>query len=343
MTKCTFCNHRLRDLQDPACASLCPTGALKFGDLDKTIGVTAVAGFPKTEIEPLIRFIPLRRQASPPEQSAFASIDPATIPLGKRKDSGGTGTPLRSEWPLAIFTLLAAVLVAAFTSCLVSDLSIDALGFAGVALAGLGLSTFHLGRRSRAWRAVINVRKSWLSREIFGYLLFVVLSVVALLNAPVAGVFGWAVAVIGFGALHSIDRVYDVTTKEIPTSLHSAGCVLTGMFLTMVFSGYRVASALLGLIKFALYILRKIRGCSNDRLKIPLAVLRIGIGLIAPAAIWIFQDSGAHALVVGFVFVGEIVDRLEYYREMGLISPQTQIDADFEELLTAQRRDAPAI
>lgn len=32
--KCTFCIHRVKKGLDPACATVCPTGALTFGDLD---------------------------------------------------------------------------------------------------------------------------------------------------------------------------------------------------------------------------------------------------------------------------------------------------------------------
>jgi Fe-S-cluster-containing dehydrogenase component len=32
--KCTFCIHRVKKGQDPACVSVCPTNCMYFGDLD---------------------------------------------------------------------------------------------------------------------------------------------------------------------------------------------------------------------------------------------------------------------------------------------------------------------
>ena len=32
--KCTFCDHRVKNGQDPACVSVCPTNCMYFGDID---------------------------------------------------------------------------------------------------------------------------------------------------------------------------------------------------------------------------------------------------------------------------------------------------------------------
>jgi Fe-S-cluster-containing dehydrogenase component len=32
--KCTFCDHRVKEGEDPACVSVCPTRCMSFGDLD---------------------------------------------------------------------------------------------------------------------------------------------------------------------------------------------------------------------------------------------------------------------------------------------------------------------
>ena len=43
--KCTFCAHRLKEGKEPACAAVCPTKAIFFGDLDN----------PKSKLNDLLR------------------------------------------------------------------------------------------------------------------------------------------------------------------------------------------------------------------------------------------------------------------------------------------------
>lgn len=94
------------------------------------------------------------------------------------------------------------------------------LPFLTMAFAGMGLSSLHLGRKLRAWRAVLNFRRSWLSREIVFYSAFVGLAGLSLLF-PTARWLTGAAMITGFAALVAIDRVYDLVLRHEPYRLHS--------------------------------------------------------------------------------------------------------------------------
>jgi anaerobic dimethyl sulfoxide reductase subunit B len=60
MMKCTMCSDRIADTLEPACATLCPTGALKWGDWDtlKNAGTDRVTGYASPELtRPRMRFV----------------------------------------------------------------------------------------------------------------------------------------------------------------------------------------------------------------------------------------------------------------------------------------------
>ena len=90
----------------------------------------------------------------------------------ERQVDADAGISLCSEWSLMAFTLLAAVLVAVVTTLAMAETRppalawIDAPLFAAAAAVSMGLASAHLGRKTRAWRAILNLRRSWLSREI---------------------------------------------------------------------------------------------------------------------------------------------------------------------------------
>src|SRR5262249_40111226 len=61
--------------------------------------------------------------------------------------------------------------------------SLNAAFALALGLAALGASVFHLGQPRRAWRALVGLRTSWLSREIAGFSLFALLAALSCFRA----------------------------------------------------------------------------------------------------------------------------------------------------------------
>ena len=352
MTKCTFCNHRLSQGQTPACASLCPTGALTVAEVPARELHQPVAGFPQTELKPAIRIIPPRGDFVPMAGTAA----PLTLPDDGSSLESSMPTSkitLRKEWPLAIFTLVAAVLfgiVAAGTmgathgaavplpATLPWPVSVAAVLFALLAGAGMLLGSAHLGRKERAWRIILNVRRSPLSREIVAFSAFVAAGLGYLVLAPGNEWIGLLASATGALALFAVEDVYRFAVRAVPGVPHSASVVLTGPLLaaamTMAY-GPRdrlLAGVALGLgaIKLILYLQRhaRLRAQGRDRavvtrLRLPLllvGLLILGAGLPG----WIGLAA---------ILLGELIDRCELYTELHITTPRRQMVTDLDRML----------
>lgn len=81
--------------------------------------------------------------------------------------------------------------------------ALGALVAAALAAAGLVASFFHLGRPERAWRAAMQWRTSWLSREVIVLPSFIVLTL-ALAGAHAAGRADWALLLGALAALAAL-------------------------------------------------------------------------------------------------------------------------------------------
>ena len=106
--------------------------------------------------------------------------------------------------------------------------------------AGLALSTLHLGRKDRAWRAALNGRCSWLSREVLAVPLFLALSA-AFLLAPAQGSAGALATAAGLVALACVDRVYVVMARERRSRGDDTAALLSAAFLAGVLADAAVA------------------------------------------------------------------------------------------------------
>lgn len=317
VAKCTFCNHRLAEGKRPACVSECPTGALQIADLDTAPGVANAPGMPRVDVGAAVRFIPLRGERPYPEvagdERPIAAVD-ASQPASK--------VSLRSEWPLVVFTLLAATLVGAIAA----GTTMNPLVFIALAGAGMALSTLHLGRKARAWRAILNWRRSWLSREIISFSAFAGLAT-ARLFAGGGSALTWPAAVVGFAALFAMDRVYEVT-RTPGLRLHSAQVVLTGVLVFSLTGGFGPAFLAVLIVKLILYVYRKIAWPRPGASAAVLGALRVVPGALVPMWMWGTGDAGT-AVVLG-IALGEIIDRCEFYLELDVPTPRGQIARDLE-------------
>jgi anaerobic dimethyl sulfoxide reductase subunit C (anchor subunit) len=161
------------------------------------------------------------------------------------------------------FTILAQTAVGAFLTLGALDAWAggltgrpDALSVAGTALLAIGplmgvallVSLLHLGTPTAAWRALANLRSSWLSREILFALLFTVTaSLCAVLRATGSGtgaVRGAATAVAALAALcglalvYAMSRVYRVRTLPVwDTPLTTVSFFATALLLGTLAAG----------------------------------------------------------------------------------------------------------
>jgi DMSO reductase iron-sulfur subunit len=220
MSKCDFCYDNLDAGSPPSCVAACPLRVLDYGRIE-TLGAAAqgqnlwqlpasdhpypLPNFSRTEphlvITPHDGMInPLQKQVSNQEE---------VLPPDSFEARQGRGV---HELPLVAFTLLLQMAVGlAVFSLGLATLPESLIIAIGVLTAAAGLISFlHLGNKRNAWRAVIHLKKSWLSREILMAGLFGMAWVVSAgakwyWGAPLNP---WPMAILGIALIFSMARVY---------------------------------------------------------------------------------------------------------------------------------------
>jgi len=336
MEKCTLCFHRLKEELLPACVTLCPTSALQIGDHQDHSIPDPVAGFTKSDIKPAITFIPLRENQQLPEIDVLP-YDDITIQLFReslKKDNKKEKINSLKEWPLVLFSLLLAFITGSFTASLLKTSSSTNILPLILSLFALGISILHLGKKTRAPRAILNLKNSWLSREIAFFTLFVSLLAIQTIIFSEIKWLGWIAVISGFFALFSLDKVYSVVAVVKKLNYHSADTLLTGLFFASLFSEFKFGIIIFGGIKLVLY-LKQFSNRSEDVniLLIISASSRLALGFLFPLIFWYWEIPGAWTVSIILILIAELIDRCEYYDNLKTITPQKQMVMDLEKII----------
>ncbi|MFC2097191.1 DmsC/YnfH family molybdoenzyme membrane anchor subunit [Bacteroidota bacterium] len=329
MEKCNFCEQLIKEGKQPACINSCPTGALqigKFNEKDKPES----PGFPQRNTIPAISFVSLRKKkfllVAKSSEISKEQIEQC-YPVQTKK------VKLTSEWPLLIFTFLASVLTGITAAGIFINIRPYLLWIIIAGLGGLLLSSVHLGKKQISYRSVLNIKKSWLSREILFFGLFMLFCVLSLILPASDKIFIIFASITGFVALYSIDKIYHVSGFQKQKKINTLQVCYTGLIFFAALSDIKIFFLGIIIIRLILYILRK-TSTKNQKTYF-MVVIRVLLGFLLPALFILVDYNSLYILILIFLLIGELIDRFEFYRELEIINPGKQMIVDFTSLLSS--------
>jgi DMSO reductase anchor subunit/ferredoxin len=194
--KCDMCSSRLAVGEAPACVQACPNQAIRITKVQTSTvtiefrerGKDFLSGAPAGDYT-----LPTTRYVTPTFLSAGSeTFESRSEPARGQRDpkvSRPAGSkagvtliaadslelrPQPAHWPLVVMLVLTQASVGMAAVAVLQPAAPRSLLLTSLALAvvGLGASVFHLGRPLGAWRAFLNLKRSWMSREIVVFGMF---------------------------------------------------------------------------------------------------------------------------------------------------------------------------
>jgi Fe-S-cluster-containing dehydrogenase component/DMSO reductase anchor subunit len=315
IAKCNLCYSGLIEGRQPACSSACPTGALSFGQLNESDSGNGYSWFPDKKLNPAIEFTAKQNNTS-------LKIVPKNIYGQKESKENKEEKNISDELSLIIFSFLATLSVSTMISSFVEGVFPQKMIFIPVLFLTGVVSFFHLGRKLRSWRSVMNLRNSPLSREIAAFIVYIVISFVTVFS-HVPGLL-IASSITGLVFLMLIDSVYIYADRSKSVFLHSGQTFISALIIVSFVSGVVVPFVFIALIKLissfhGLYI----KKANNNNFGI--RILRIAF-LIVPGINIILHISHTDLIIVSIFLIGELLDRILFYIDFNPLNINTLIE-----------------
>ena len=221
--KCDMCSSRLSAGEAPACVQACPNQAISIEIVDQKQAIEAA------QAESFLPAAPSPAITVP--TTTYTTRRP--LPRNLLPADFYAVRPAQPHWPLVLMLVLTQLAVGAACLELVAErifADFTSLSSATLSLlvlvTGIGAfaaATFHLGRPAYAFRALLGVKTSWMSREILAFSAFSMASVVHTVTHWQKGLLG----ALGIGPLpDSVARALMAVSGPlvVATGIAGLGC-----------------------------------------------------------------------------------------------------------------------